>query len=150
METNTNYSMKEYIKASPLNKLIVPVFVSFLVFEHWGNYGVESLNLLRSHLLSWWPIVVVIVLAVLDGVVRYYQKRPMTPLKDDARYKKCSQINLYLFFSWLGLSTVSRIFLSLSIDRIVALYVGPMVALLIFINVLHYFFKKEEASRKFS
>lgn len=148
METKTNYSLTEYIQASPSRKFIAPILLSLLIFEHWRHYGLQNPSLAGSWLLNFWPILIVLGLSVLDGIIRYYRKSPMIPLKDDARYKKCSQLNLYLFFSWLAVSAVSRIFLSSSIDRFVALYVGPAVALLLFGNLLIYFINMKRVSKK--
>lgn len=150
METNTNYSLREYIQASPSSKFITPILLSLLIFEHWRHYGLENPSHAGSWLLSFWPILIVLGLSVLDGIIRYCRKSSTIPLKEDARYKKCSQINLYLFFSWLAVSTVSRIFLSSSIDRFVALYVGPAIALFLFINVIIYFVRSSSKKKLLS
>lgn len=149
METNRIRTLQRCVTASPFFRIGSTLLIIALIYSNWERYGIADNTHHVSEDVLLWTICFVIITSMIDGICRFIRRASVQDAGLANRDKESDRTQLQLICIWLAAAILGRLFLKVSIDRFIALYVGPMFVLLLIANLLSSYLHRKQKQKTF-
>lgn len=134
MNTKSFKTLFNHIEYSTFFTVTAYLCIFALILDNWERYGGTSTNIDLFGGFLTWLINITFLVSILEGVVKLYQKKPVKTYDMAPLNLRHGRLHLYILTIYIATSAICRIFLPEVIDRIMSLYIGPVLGMGMVLN----------------